>query len=74
LFALEFFPGKPFRAFLVLSPTLLPDEFAVYSDEEGNQTVFVWMVAPTKAEVGFCAANPMEQTRRYFRRARGRSR
>lgn len=51
------FPKKPFFAFWAISPTVLPDEFATYIDENGNETVFVWMVPITRSEAAFARKN-----------------
>jgi Suppressor of fused protein (SUFU) len=47
------FRDKPFYAFVAAVPVLLPDAFATYTDELGNEIVFVWMVPLTKAEINF---------------------
>ena len=51
------FKEKPFYAFLALAPTLLPDDFAVYPSEAGDEIVFAWMVPITKAEADFVRKN-----------------
>jgi hypothetical protein len=51
------FRGKPFYAFLALPPAVLPDDFAVYTDEANNGIVFVLMVPIAKNEAGFVRTN-----------------
>jgi hypothetical protein len=47
------FRNRPFYAFVAAVPVLLPDDFAVYTDENGNEIVFAWMVPITKTEADF---------------------
>jgi hypothetical protein len=47
------FQHKQFYAFVAAVPVLLPDDFAVYKDDTGNQIVFAWMVPITKPEAVF---------------------
>ena len=47
------FRNRPFYAFVAAVPVLLPDDFSVYTDENGNDIVFAWMVPITKTEADF---------------------
>jgi Suppressor of fused protein (SUFU) len=51
------FAEKPFYAFWATSPSLLPDDFGSYTDINGTQIVFVWMVPITRDEAAFAKEN-----------------
>lgn len=47
------FRNRLFYAFVAAVPVPLPDDFSVYTDENGSDIVFAWMVPITKTEADF---------------------
>jgi Suppressor of fused protein (SUFU) len=47
------FAGTKFTSFCAISPAILPDEFAVFSDYQLGSIVFVWMVPITANEAAY---------------------
>lgn len=47
------FRNRPFYAFVAAVPVPLPDDSSVYTDENGSDIVFAWMVPITKTEADF---------------------
>jgi hypothetical protein len=47
------FRNRPFYAFVAAVPVPLPDDFSVYTDKNGSDIVFAWMVPITKTEADF---------------------
>src|SRR6266568_8796130 len=51
------FSGKPFCAFYTAIPVILPKEFRTYTDSNGDEIVFAWMVPITKLEASYVRSN-----------------
>jgi hypothetical protein len=47
------FSGGRFHAFYAAIPVILPDDFRIYTSDNGEQAVFVWMVPITKLEAAY---------------------